>query len=361
MERKKVYTLLFLTVFAITLFCQVSNHKVSSVKIISEEPFQTASTKPVNGISPSAPTLNAIFNSSLFNQSAQPKIWFYLNIVLVALLPVVFIVQTILNKRSKGNPTASKLDEEAVEDTVEETRTESIAPPKNNLLHLVRYGFLTLFIQNIAILVILIVILVTSLQLNPQLSQTLTQIYSIMYHIDFIAALLCAIGLILIAPTVKRRVQSYVAAGFWIAWIGLAIYPRFNLISNTGIFGAFDPSDFVAWGLNFYGSDLFLITFGSVALAFALFYTANVLVDDKYVRGKGMLNSFGIANSIISGGFSIILLSLLTFGAEMTPETILSIGILWVIFIFGKFIVGPVVGLIAGIVVFRQIKPERIS
>ncbi|MBK5112412.1 MAG: hypothetical protein KGD59_06835 [Candidatus Heimdallarchaeota archaeon] len=358
MERKKIYTLLFLTVFAITLCCQVSNHKVSSAKIISEEPFQTANTKPVNGISPSAPTLNALFNSSLFNQSAQPKIWFYLNIVLVVLLPIVFIVQTILDKRSKGNPTASKLDEE---EAVEETRTETIAPPKNNLLHLVRYSFLTLFIQNIAILVVLIVILVTSFQLNPQLSQTLTQIYSIMYHIDFIAAILAAIGLILIAPTVKRRVQSYVAAGFWIAWIGLGIYPRINLIGNTGIFGAFDPLDFIAWGLNFYGSDLFLITFGSIALAFALFYTANVLVDDGYIRGKGMLNSFGITNAIIGAGFSIILLSLLTFGGTMTDETLLSIGILWVIFIFGKFLIGPVVGIIAGIVVFRQIKPEKIS
>jgi len=354
MERKKVYTLLFLAVFAITLCCQVNNQKVASVSIISEATFQTASTKPITGISPSAPTIN---DGSIFNQSAQPKIWFYLNIVLVALLPIVFIVQTILNKRSKGNPTASKLDDEELE----ETRTELIAPQKNNLLHLVRFSFLTLFIQNIAILVILIVILVTSLQLNPQLSQTLTQIYSIMYHLDFIAALLSGIGLILIAPTVKRRVQSYVAAGFWFAWIALGIYPRINLIRNTGIFGSFDPSDFVAWGLNFYGSDLFLITFGSIALAFALFYTANVLVDDEYLRGKGMLNSFGITNAIIGGGFSIILLSLLTFGSEMTTETLLSVGILWVIFIFGKFIVAPVVGIIAGIVVFRQIKPERIS
>ncbi|MHA1220994.1 MAG: hypothetical protein ACTSQB_04605, partial [Candidatus Heimdallarchaeota archaeon] len=194
---------------------------------------------------------------------------------------------------------------------------------------------------------------------NPTIPKTIMQIYTITFHLDFVGAILAGVGLILLAPSVKRKVQCYVAAGFWFAWVGLGIYPRINSVVNLGIFVPAAGVDFAEWAINFYAVDLFLITFGSIALAIGLFYTANVLAEDKYLKGKAMLNSFGIGNYVITAGFTLCILLPLTFGATMTIESLNSILLLWVIFIFGKFLIAPVIGLIGAIAGFSQLNPSK--
>jgi hypothetical protein len=86
-----------------------------------------------------------------------------------------------------------------------------------------------------------------------------------------------------------------------------------------------------------------------------------VLYTEGYLRGKGSLNSFGIGNYIVSSGFALILLIMLTFGNSFTDAALGSLGLLWLIFIIAKFLVAPVIGLISGIVGFRQLNPNKMK
>jgi len=365
MERKKLLSLIILTFLATMFVCQVTilSQSISVPKIVSKQSRQ----KDI-GSHPRMPVIQEIsFNWTEFNQTAQPKVWFYINLVVVVLVPIIFIVQPIIMNRFKKNMASlteeDKGDSDEGEDEDYKSKvTEEIAPTHSTpLVNFIRFAFLTLFIQNVAILVLYIAFLVTIPQSvsSPEISRNILKIYSILYYLDFVAAILAAVGLILIAPTVKRKVQSYIAASFWIAWIGLGIFPRINSVINIGLFGPTTGLDFVQWAVAFYGRDLLLINLGSIALAIALFNTAFVLFEEGYIKGKGSANSFGIGNYIVSSGFTLVLLIMLTFGETLSGQQLGSLGILWIVFILGKFLVAPVMGLIAGIVSFKQLNPKK--
>jgi len=366
MERKKLLSLIILTFLATMFVCQVTvlSQSISVSDIVTKQSRQ----KDI-GSHPRMPVIQGVsFNWTEFNQTAQPKVWFYINLVVVILVPIIFIIQPIIMKASKKKAaTPAEGDEGNSEEGDDDENykskvTEQIAPKNSTpLANFIRFAFLTLFIQNITILVLYVAFLVTIPQsiTNPDISITILKIYSILFYLDFLAAILAVVGLILIAPTVKRKVQCYIAAGFWIAWIGLGIYPRINSVINIGLFGPTTGLDFVQWAMSFYGRDLFLINMGSIALAIALFNTAFVLFDEGYIKGKGSTNSFGIGNYIVSSGFALVLLVMLTFGETMTGQQLGSLGLLWIVFILGKFLVAPVMGLIAGIVSFKQLNPKK--
>jgi len=298
--------------------------------------------------------LHGGLTTNQFNNSAQPEIWLYANIVILLVPPIVMILQMVLDARKKKDEEIPA--EETVDEAKLESRIESTVPKTDILLNLVRFGFLGFFIQNIAILVLVIVELVTIPVFNPDLSRTIMQIYTILFFLDFIGGILIAVGLAILAMRSERKWQSFAAAFCWIAWIAIGTAPRIRTTNNLGIFGTLTILDLQNFGENFYNIDIFLITFGTVALTLALFYTANVLQKDNYLKGKGMLNAFGITNYVIGIGFSVLLLVLLSYGITMTGEAIASLIILWGIFFFAKFIVSPVIGLIAGIIGFRRIK-----
>jgi hypothetical protein len=347
MEKKKTISLLLLTL-AVTLICYQAYVFGSSYseKITADLDLSTQFS--------SDDILQGGLTTNQFNDSAQPEIWLYANIVILLVPPIVMIVQMILDARIKKDEETPT--EETVDEAKQESRVESTVPKTDIMLNLVRFGFLGFFIQNIAILVLVIVELVTIPVLNPNLSRTIMQFYTILFHLDFVGGILIAVGLAILAMRLERKWQSFAAAFCWIAWVAIGIAPRIRTTENLGIFGTLTEVDLLEFGANFYNIDIFLITFGTVALTLALFYTANVLHKDNYLRGKGMLNAFGITNYVIGIGFSVLLLVLLSYGINMTNEAIASMAILWGIFFFAKFIVSPVVGLIAGIIGFRRIK-----
>ncbi|NHJ32129.1 MAG: hypothetical protein FK732_04640 [Asgard group archaeon] len=349
MEKKKTISLILLTL-AVTLICYQAFvfGSAYSNEITNDLDLKTQfSTDTI---------LQDRLTTNQFNESAQPKVWLYANIVVLLAPPIVMIVQMILdsgNKKDEENP--SEEDSE-VDEIKQESRIESAVPATDKLLNVIRFGFLAFFIQNIAILLLVIVELVTIPIANPDLSRTIMQVYTILFHLDYIGGILIAVGLAILAMRLERKWQGFAAAFCWIAWIAIGITPRIKTTENLGIFGTLTLIDLEEFGTKFYNVDIFLITFGTVALTLALFYTANVLTKDDYLKGKGMLNAFGITNYVIGAGFSVILLVLLSYGGTMTPEAILSMIILWGIFFFAKFIVSPVIGLIAGIIGFRRIK-----
>jgi hypothetical protein len=350
MEKKKTISLIFLTL-AVTLICYQAFIFGNAV---SEE--ITTDNEMATNVLPDFTKLDGL-TLNQFNGSAQPKIWLYANIVVLLAPPAAMITQMILDgtkKKDEENPEEPTPDEGG--EFKQETRTEAMVPKTDILLNIIRFGFLGFFIQNIAILVLVIVELVTLPFANPDLSRTIMQIYTILFHLDFVGGILIAIGMAIIAIRLKWMWQGFAAAFCWVAWVAIGITPRIKTAGNLGIFGTLTLLDLEEFGTKFYNVDVFLITFGTVALTLALFYTANTLKKDGFLKGRGMFNAFGLTNYIIGIGFSVILLVLLSYGAEMTQEAILSMVILWGIFFFAKFLIAPVIGLIAGIIGFRRVK-----
>jgi len=311
-------------------------------------------------------SVNPIFDqihTNQFNESAEPITWFYLNIGVVVLVPIVMIVQTIIDKTRKKPDDPKKIEEEEEEEIEEiETRVE---PSKFNPL-IIRIGFLTLFIQNILILPMLIAFMALSIGLtfggpgaNPGMESatiSLFRAFSILYYLDFAAALLCVVGLILFSLSIKEKVQGFVASGFWLLWIGVGIYPRIDFVTSLGLFNPVPAGgDIFEFFLGFFGNTTFLLTCGYGLFALALFYTAKVLVSSGKLQRGGLLNAFGLVNFVIGAFANILLLLLLTWGYQMTIEAITSlsfvVGAFWAL----KFLASPILGMVTGIITFNRI------
>ncbi|MCE7746374.1 MAG: hypothetical protein GPJ52_14695, partial [Candidatus Heimdallarchaeota archaeon] len=309
------------------------------------------------------PTFDQI-HTNQFNESAESITWFYLNIGVVVLIPLVMIVQTIIDKTRKKPDVSKKLEEEE-EEEIEEIETRVEPANKFNPL-LLRIGFFTLFIQNIMILPMLIIFMAMGIALtvggpgaNPGLESATTNLFrafSIIYYLDFAAALLCVVGLILFSLSIKDKVQGFVASGFWLLWIGVGIYPRINFVTSLGLFNPVPSGgDIFEFFLGFFGNTTFLLTCGYGLFALALFYTAKVLVSNGKLQRGGLLNAFGLANFIIGAFASILLLLLLTWGFQMTIEASASLTFILAAFWALKFLASPILGMVTGILTFNRI------
>ena len=309
------------------------------------------------------PTFDQI-HTNQFNESSEPITWFYLNIGVVVLIPIVMIVQTIIDKTRKKPDVPKKLEEEEEEEEIEEIETR-VEPPKFNPL-LLRIGFFTLFVQNILILPMLIIFMALALAINvggpggnPGLESATTNLFrafSIVYYLDFAAALLCVVGLILFSLSIKEKVQGFVASGFWLLWIGVGIYPRINFVTSLGLFNPVPAGgDIFEFFLGFFGNTTFLLTCGYGLFALALFYTAKVLVSNGKLQRGGLLNAFGLVNFVIGAFASILLLLLLTWGSQMTIEAITSLSFILAAFWALKFLASPILGMVTGIITFNRI------
>ncbi|NHJ47159.1 MAG: hypothetical protein FK733_05165 [Asgard group archaeon] len=301
------------------------------------------------------------FRINQFNESAEPVVWFYLNLVVIVLVPITMIVYAIVKATSKKSDAPAKLEEDEEEDV--ETRVET--SNKFNPL-ILRIGFFVLFIQNVILLPMLIGFIAMAVAINvagpggnPPLeaaTMNLFRTFSIAYYLDFAAALLCVVGLILFSLNIKEKIQSYVAAGFWLAWVGVSIYPRIDFVISAEIFNPTPAGiDLLEFFLGFFGNTTFLLTCGYACLALALFFTAQVLVSSGKLQRGGLLNAFGITNFSIGALANILLLALLTYGYQMTMEAIAALGVVLGIFWVMKFLASPILGLVTGIITFNRI------
>ncbi|MCG3252626.1 MAG: hypothetical protein KAX09_02155 [Candidatus Heimdallarchaeota archaeon] len=361
MVSKKTLSVTLLVLLSTLIFVQFSICAQSISKTYIPNGFKQNSVNP---------TFDQI-HTNQFNESAEPITWFYLNIGVVILVPLVMIVQTIIDKTRKKPDVPKKLEEEEEEEEIEEIETR-VEPSKFNPL-LLRIGFFTLFIQNIMILPMLIIFMALALAINvggpggnPGLESATTNLFrafSIVYYLDFTAAILCVVGLILFSLSIKEKVQGFVASGFWLLWIGVGIYPRINFVTSLGLFNPVPAGgDIFEFFLGFFGNTTFLLTCGYGLFALALFYTAKVLVSSGKLQRGGLLNAFGLVNFVIGAFASILLLLLLTWGSQMTIEAITSLSFILAAFWALKFLASPILGMVTGIITFNRIgKANKIT
>jgi hypothetical protein len=351
MARKKTLSITLLILLSTIIFVQLSICTQAISKISAPQALIQKNDNP---------TFDQ-FTINQFNESAEPVVWFYLNLAVVILVPIAMIVHTIVEGSRKKSDAPKKLEEDEVEDV--ETRVET--SNKFNPL-ILRIGFFVLFIQNVVMLPMLIAFIAMGVAINfagpggnPGLeaaTMNLFRVFSIVYYLDFAAALLCIVGLILFSLNIKEKIQSYVAAGFWLAWIGVSIYPRIDFVISAQIFNpAPGGIDIIEFFLGFYGNTTFLLTCGYACLALALFYTAQVLVGSGKLQRGGLLNAFGITNFSIGAAANLLLLTLLTFGFQMAPEAIAALIVIMGLFWIMKFLASPILGLITGIITFNRI------
>ncbi|NHJ38793.1 MAG: hypothetical protein FK731_02085, partial [Asgard group archaeon] len=307
MARKKTLSVILLLILSTLIFVQLSICTQTISK--TEAPQELKQMKN--------PTFE-YFTINQFNESAEPVTWFYLNLAVILLVPIIMIVYAIVDATRKKSDIPEKLEEEDKEET--ETRVES--SNKFNPL-IIRIGFFALFVQNVIMLPLLIAFIAMGVAINvagpggnPGLehaTMNLFKVFSILYYLDFVAALLCIIGLILFSLNIKEKILSYVASLFWLAWIGVGIYPRIDFVVSAEIFNpAPGGIDIIEYFLGFYGNTTFLLTCGYGCLALALFFTAKVLVSSGKLQRGGLLNAFGITNFSIGSFANILLLLLLT-------------------------------------------------
>ncbi|NHK32325.1 MAG: hypothetical protein FK730_13305 [Asgard group archaeon] len=350
MVRKKTLSITLLILLSTLIFVQLSICTQAVSKITTPQGF----TPKIDN-----PTFDH-FTINQFNESAEPATWFYLNLVVIVLIPIAMIVQAIVDRTRKKPDVPEKLEDE-VEDI--ETRVET--SNKFNPL-ILRIGFFVLFIQNVIMLPMLIGFIAMSVAINvagpggnPGLeaaTMNLFKVFSIVYYLDFAAAILCVVGLILFSLNIKEKILSYVAAGFWLAWIGVSIYPRIDFVISAEIFNPTPGGlDIIEYFLGFYGNTTFLLTCGYACLALALFYTAKILVSNGKLQRGGLLNAFGITNFGIGASANILLLTLLTFGYQMAPEAIAALIVIMALFWIMKFLASPILGLVTGIITFNRI------
>ncbi|HUT81598.1 MAG TPA: hypothetical protein VMZ29_10390 [Candidatus Bathyarchaeia archaeon] len=368
MAKKKVIFIIFLSM----TFLLITVQAYSTSSSCTEQATTNRNIKEVFksnfNINQDSLTTNAI-NFTLTEQ-VEP-VWFYVNLVVIILTPIAIIVPTVIinNRKTKGfqYPNSTESPKILTDDElgIEEPKILSgeNSETKSGII-LTRIGLLMFFVQNLAILImyILFFVLIPTYS-DPQTPVTVIQIYLILFELDFIAGILIAIGLIILSLNVnKSKIFAYIAAGAWLAFIGLAIYPRIEMIisftgdlsSTEGIMAYLEQ--LFEYLVTFYGVDVFLQTCGHCFLVIALFYTSKFLHDNTQFTAKGIVNSFGIFNYIAGSLMNILLLSILTFGFNFTPEALGSIAILYVITLTIKLIAVPFVGLIAGIMGFKRMK-----
>ncbi|MFW9921960.1 MAG: hypothetical protein ACFFDW_01590 [Candidatus Thorarchaeota archaeon] len=293
--------------------------------------------------------------------------WFYINIGIIVLTPLGFILPVLLIKdKKKEEEVAAKPDPDASIEPQTAMNTDAAASiSSGNIIG--RIGIFILFLENIVVLLVYILFFV----LIPTYSENLTpidilHIYTILFNIDFLAAILISIGMILLSlKAEKSKVYAYLATGSWVVFIGTNIYPRIRL---TNIFTGdittgeqfIDMVEKIAEYLtSFYGRDLLLQTIAFCFFALAIFYSAKFLHDNGQLRSKGIVNGFGITNYVAGGLINVILLLLLTFGFQMEPSAVSTVLILLAIVYVIKLLAVPLLGLIASIVTFSQMNPKK--
>ncbi|MBN1329503.1 MAG: hypothetical protein JXA54_08525 [Candidatus Heimdallarchaeota archaeon] len=373
MEKKKVISIIFLTLTFLLVTIQVYSVSSSCIGQVASENVKY--TNANFGFNHDTLTINGIFDNAT---SIIEPVWFYVNLLVVVIFtPVAIIVPiVIINKRNQKGKMVTKTEDEDIskqpdvladnENVVEEPKILGKEKSYMNTGQtLTRIGLLMFFIQNLSILVmyILFFVLIPTYS-DPQTPITIIRIYLILFELDFVAGILIAVGLILISLEAnKNKIFAYIAAGSWLAFIGLAIYPRIRMI--IGFTGDLSSPENMSeyfnqlgeYLMSFYGTEIILQTFGHCFLAIALVYSTKFLIDNTQFTAKGIINSFGLMNYIVGGLMNVLLLLILTYALNMDEQLIASIGILYLIVLVIKLIAVPFVGLIAGIMGFKRMKP----
>ncbi len=370
MEKKKVISIIFLTLTFLLITIQVSS--ISSICIgqtVAKDLKKDFGTNFI--INQDSLSTNAIFEN--MTVTIEP-VWFYINLIVVIITPIAIFVPILVisNKKQKANE--AKAQDSGEKANILDVDNESAEEPKvlgqeksytNTGKTLARVGLLLFFVQNLLILLMYILFFVLiPTYTDPQTPISIIRAYLIILELDFVAGLLIAIGVILISLEAKKnKIFAYLAAGSWLVFIGLAIYPRIEMI--IGFTGEFTDVESIAtyfeqlgeYLMTFYGANVLLQTLGHCFLAISLFFSSKFLIDNTQFTAKGIVNSFGMMNYITGGLMNILLLLLLTFGIDMTEQALGSIGILYIIVLIIKLIAVPFVGLIAGIMGFKRMKP----
>lgn len=339
MDKKKSLCFLLLSVTLVIIGVQIAN--------VTGAVVQEVMTSESNFLNPEPNFLSP--NDTFFNITGamEDPAWFWVNLsVVFVVTPVLFIVPNVLLK--------GKNDEEDDDPkTAIATETGTVA----------RMGWLTLFIQNILILVTYILFFVLfPVYADPNAPRRVLQTYFILFDVDFIAAALLIAGLIILALKArKQKATAFVAAAFWLVFIGTAIYPRISLVTDFtgGLTATFDLNNFADFLLNYTGVFIFLQTLGHCFFALAIFYTTKFLVANSHMKGKGLVNAFGIINYVVGGLGTVIISVIVTYGNVIQDTAGISLVILYAILFGLKFGAIPIIGLIAGIIAFGQMKPVK--
>ena len=342
MEKKKSLCIILLSITLLMIGFQITSLSTSVVQgVIAVGTSDSIIPEPTL-LTPNAPFINSTTN-------AVESVWFWVNLaVVVGFTPLAIILPSVLIKDKKDE------DSEVVETKLASKEFATVA----------RFGWLTLFIQNILILLtyimffVLIPVYINSG--NFELGQRILQTLFILFDVDFIAAGLLIAGLIIMALKLpKAKPFAYIAAGSWLAFIGVAIYPRIALVTDFsgGLGSTFNLDGFLDFLLNFGGVHTLLLTLSHCFFAIAILFTTRFLLANSQIKGKGMLNAFGLINYIVGGLMNISLLVILCFGNQIESVLGFSLLILYAIMFGIKFGALPIIGIIAGMVGFTQMKP----
>ncbi len=352
MEKKKALCFLMLSMTILIVGLQIGyGSSVFTQQVINESDISIDTKIPfITNLRPNA--INFTITGSI------ESVWFYVNLVAVVLTPIAIILPFVLIKNKK--------EDEVVVSDDPETKPQidaAFVEPTGNLL--ARIGMLVLFIQNVIILLMYILFFVLiPTYTNPDIPLNILRTYFFLFDIDFIAAILITIGLVLSAlKTQKSQIIGFIGAGMWIIFIGVAIYPRIELITGLtgGLGSTFNFDAFFEYLTNFYGPDIFLRTLGHCFFLLGIMFTTKYFSDNDQLKAKGLINAFGITNYTVGGLMNILLLLVLTFGLNMTGEAVISLLILYFILFLIKFTAVPLLGLIAGIIGFNRMNPKKLA
>jgi len=344
MEKKKSLCFLLLSIALLIVGLQIANVSTLVVQgVIAKGTNNTFNLEPTF-LTPNE--LNLTITENLVEQY-----WFWINIsVVLVVTPLLIILPSVLIKDKKD----------------EESDVEELKIVSKEFGTVARFGWLTLFIQNILILVMYILFFVMiPVYINTAnftLGQRILQTLFILFDVDFIAAALLIVGLIILSLKLQKgKPFAYIAAGSWLVFIGVAIYPRIALVTDLtgGLGSTFNLEGFLDFLLNFGGVHTLLLTLSHCFFAIAILYTTKFLLANSQIKSKGMLNAFGLINYIVGGLMNILLLSILCFGAQMSGVLFISLFIFYLILFGIKFGALPIFGIIAGIMGFTQMKPTK--
>ncbi|MHA1307339.1 MAG: hypothetical protein ACTSSB_08105 [Candidatus Heimdallarchaeota archaeon] len=338
MEKKKSLCFLLLSITLVLVGVQIA----SVTGVIAHEVMTSKS----NFVDDAKPIFLAVENPMINTTGPlENPAWFWLNFTfIVVITPALFIVPSLLIKDKK---------DDEVED---EPKTAIIT--ENNLV--ARMGWMALFVQNILILlmIILFFVLIPVAQ-DAQLQVNILKSLLILWDLDFIAGILFIIGLILLSlKASKGKIYAYIGAAAWLIFIGTAIYPRISMLNLINSIEAFDFNEMGDFAIQFTGVFLFLQNLGHCFFAVAIFNTVKFLHVNSQIRGKGITNAFGITNYVV-GSLGVFILTLITtYGNKIEITTGASLMILYSILYGIKYFGVPIIGIIAGILAFNQMKPK---
>jgi hypothetical protein len=344
MEKKKSLCFLLLSLTLLVVGLQIASVSTSVVQgVLVKETSNTSNPGPIF-FTPNAPFINGT--------APVEQHWFWINLsVVLVVTPLILILPVVLIKDKKKE---------------EEELTEEPKVISKEFGTIARFGWLTLFIQNILILltyiIFFVLIPVYASSGNFTLGQRILQTLFILFDVDFIAAGLLIAGLIILSLKLpKGKPFAYIAAGSWLVFIGVAIYPRIALVTDfTGGLGSdFNFDGLLDFLLNFGGVHTLLLTLSHCFFAIAILFTTRFLLANSQIRGKGMLNAFAITNYVVGGLMNISLLTILCYGNAIEDTLGFSLLILYAIMFGIKFGALPIMGIIAGMMGFSQMNPKK--